>query len=120
MGVAVGEVKYLYHLSAVRMRVFTAGPWAIVIHTAMIVGKKKGTWRRNYDIVAVLVDTKVFRNEGGRPNPKTPGKAFNIALVEYGARSLTAVGAIQAIRSSEDLIMKAVNGSVELARVCLL
>lgn len=117
MRVAVSEVQYLYHLPAVRMRIFPAGTGPVVIHAAMIIGEKKGTGWPDHDIVAVLIDTKVFCNKGGRPHTQALSQAFDISLIEYRARGLAAVGAMQAIGSSKNLLMKVVNGIVELAAV---
>ena len=102
------------------MRVLPAGTWPVVIHAAMIIGEQKGTGRRDHDIVAVLIDTKVFCNKGGRPHAHTLSQAFDIALIEYRASGLAAVGAMQAIGSSKNLLMKTVNGVIELAGVSLL
>lgn len=99
------------------MGIFAARARPVVIHAAMIVRKKKGTWRRDHHIVAVLVKAKVFRNKDRWPHPETPRQAFDITLVEDGTRSLAAVGAFQAMGGSKNLVVKAVNGGVELTRI---
>lgn len=99
------------------MRVFPAGARPVVIHAATVVREKKWAWRRDQNVIIVIIDTKVLFNEGGRTNPEVPGQAFDVALVKYRAGSLATVRTLQAIGGRKNLVVKTVHGCVELPRI---
>lgn len=117
MRIAVGQVEYLYHLFPAGMRVFPTGTGPVVVYAAMVVLKKERARRGDYDIIAVLIDTKVFFDERCRSHSESSRQPLDIALVEYGARCLAAVGTLQAIGSGKDLVVKTVYCGIEPARV---
>src|SRR5690606_6422467 len=92
----------------------------VFINAAMIVREEKRAWRRNYHVVAVLIDTKVFFDERGGPHAEMFCQALNIVLIKYRACSLATVGTLQAIGCREYLIVKLMNCCIEFARISLL
>ena len=99
----------------VGVRVFGTGPGAVLINRAVVVAAEERAGRLVEDVVAFLVEVEVLAHEFGRAHFKMAGNALNIAVAEYRAGRLAAVGALQAVGIFEDFIVQLGNRGVQLA-----